>query len=322
MYCKIQELLCILIVLCSGLLGETSQMDANKELEKYRESLRLLEKISMQVEIQSRWTDHAEDESGWRNISFIYRQDGSNFQWEGKSLSLSKNGEIDPSASPRMQDIAKGNEYYYIHGSAFEDPFYVRISRDNDSRLKKLLDDPDHGGFLRGRIFGNNHNSIADLLEQSENLTLLDDYEVVNETECMVLEGQTQYGLAKLWISPEKGYTAMKWSLHKTKQSLFNDKPIEVDDWIAIYEANEIQSFDNCYVASSGKFTFKKKLKGKKKYVENIFKINNIEINPDFKAMGAFQLDIPDGTIVFLPDAPRGKYEWHKGKIITTVNER
>lgn len=324
MYHKIHESFFIFFMfLCSSLLGETLQMDANKGLEKYRESIRLLEKISMQVEMESKWTDHAEDESGRRSINFIYRQDGSDFQWEGESLSLDKKGEIDPIASPRMQDIATGNEYHYVHGPALEDPFYVRISRDNDSRLKELLDDPDHGGFLRGRIFGNNHNSIADLLGQSQNLRLLDGCEIINEMECMVLEGQTQYGLAKVWISPEKGYSAIKWSLHKTKQSLFNDKPIEGEDWIAIYEVNEIESFDNCYVASSGRFTLKMKLNSKEESIdESIFTISNIEINPDFKAMGAFQLDVPDGTRVFLSDSPGIRYEWSNGKIITAVDEK
>jgi len=50
-------------------------------------------------------------------------------------------------------------------------------------------------------------------------------------------------------------------------------------------------------------------------------KRTNIDLNPDFEAIGAFVPDFPEGTRVYLEDAPGIRYIWQNGKLVPHVDQ-
>ncbi|HUU17009.1 MAG TPA: hypothetical protein VMW72_07665, partial [Sedimentisphaerales bacterium] len=52
------------------------------------------------------------------------------------------------------------------------------------------------------------------------------------------------------------------------------------------------------------------------------YKISNTQLNPDFDALGAFKIDIPNGLPVFHREFPAIKYFWQDGRLVTKVDEK
>lgn len=192
----------------------------------------------------------------------------------------------------------------------------LMIVNDYEDDQKLALDAPELGGPLGGRIFGNNHKSVAELLSDSTNLYLRKGQENINGVSCYVLEAKTKHGKVTAWVAPEKGYSTLKWMIHKTNSDLFDDRPISSNSWLAVFDSVEIRQTNDVFTTTGGILTLTINFPDGRKVSWNKYKVSGIQLNPDFEALGAFKIDLPNGTPVSIDDYPGIRYVWQNGEIV------
>ena len=173
---------------------------------------------------------------------------------------------------------------------------------------------------MDGNIYGNNHRSVAELLSYASNLRIIGDQEEVCGSPCYVLEAVTEYGKVTAWIASNKGYNALKWIIHRTSGDFLDDKTLSekgLKTSNSAFEATEVQEIDSQYVITKGFFTETGiNQDGEKTIRNNEYKRTEVDLNPDFEALGAFQINLPEGTVVSNEDIPSIKFVWSNGKLV------
>jgi hypothetical protein len=245
-------------------------------------------------------------------------------RWEGNIAMTDQAGNIDPNNNYILRKIITDREYFDVIGKSGLSPLGAMITTKFEEEKENLLDSDEFGGPLLGRIFGNNHKSITDLLSESSNIHLRQEQEYINDINCYVLEGTTKYGKVTVWIAPAKGYIALKWKIEKTGENFGNESPILNNGlilWSAQFECEEIQRIGASFVPKIATFVFTSKSKDGSNHSKHIvYTISDIQLNPDFNALGAFKIDLPEGTRVTVPESPIIRHIWRDGKVVPDMN--
>ena len=330
---KKNYLLTAIIVMSLMVSSEGMALTASQVLDKYKESLNWTRSVSMRVDVNVdilEWPD-ANIPRYYSRPQFVYRQDGNNCEWIGKGLVFDANWKLLDDSSLNIQDIFANGRYFTIsptqHGPN-KIPRYAMITRDSNpyyqQRLGELSASSIFGGPLFGKMGGNSNYSIADLLGSDTNLHLRPDTEPIRGNLCYVLEGITKYGRITAWISSDNAYNALKWSVEKGPNDLVNDKPagtiveksIYEFDLVDFHEVNGIIVPKDAYLTTTGKLSFDGKTIARYTY-----QISQVSLKPDFKALGAFTPNVPEGTRVKLLEVPGVRYVWRNNKAVLDVNE-
>jgi hypothetical protein len=255
---------------------------------------------------------------------FIFRRDNNRVEWLGELIELDDNGKIDLSKSHVIKTFMTGDTFANLSGLLRTRPLGVTMSSNDEfykNQLATRLDSPIDGGPLWGKMWGSNHKNIADLLINSTQVQLRKGKESINGILCYAIEAPTEYGKVTVWIAPEKGYNAVKWSIQKKPGDLFNEKPISSGSWIATFVVDDLQKIGNVFVTSGGQLTLKidydDEYEINKKISTYKYTVSNIQLKPDFESLGAFKLDFPEGTPVQIIESPGIRYEWHNGKAVS-----
>jgi len=195
------------------------------------------------------------------------------------------------------------------------------LSRDYEGFRKLLCDNPEYGSALLGRIYGNNHLSIAELLRGAHEVQTRQ--EILDGEACTVIEAHTSYGSVTAWIAPNKGYNALKWEIRKASQDLFDESKIQSKSWLAAFHATELRRIEGYYIPIRSEFSLEiaKKDGGPAAIDLYHYTVKNVDLNPDFEALKAFQFNLPDGTPVSLREAPGIGYVWRNGRAVPDVED-
>lgn len=324
----------LLLSACIALLGGTCGLSQAQEwnsadvLEHYRASLSYLESVSMKIAIN---VDSNDSHLFPQTLDFVFRGDmqTNRAEWLGRQLIYKEGGELDTIESRSIKDIADGHIYVSLEGDRFADEIpsqRVILFNNYKERLKDLMENPNYGGALFGKMYGSSYRSVADLLSESSDFHMHNSKEYIDGVTCVVLEGTSKYGKVTAWIAPEKGYNALKWTIEKTPHHLFDNAPIKSNHWQVSFNVQEFHE-----VISNGKTTFVPKLaqfthsidlrKGPKNIDHYEYETSDIELEPDFEALVAFKIDFPDGIRVFNRDFPNVKFIWEKGKPVPFLDQ-
>lgn len=327
-------------------LSQTQKPSSADALQRYRESLSYSQSVSMKIltDVDSFDVDinnerHPSDEEIFpQKIDVVFRRDRHNnrVEWLGKRLVFGLQNKVDLGSSRVVKTIADGNIFVDLQADSLsdEDKYGSRIMLLHNyiERQGTLLGSPNRGGPLFGKMYGSNYKSVADSLGQSSDLYIYDKKENINGVACFILEGTSEYGKVTAWIAPEKGYNAMKWVIEKSPHHLFNNTAIS-KQWPSVKSGKDIFTLKELHeVKVDGRTVFVPKranfthvtnfLDGTKNVDEFEYQTSDIQIKPDFEALGAFKIDFPDGTRVFNQDFPNLSYRWEKGKPVTMVNQQ
>lgn len=315
---KFWLLISVIFVVSGGacVFGQGKDPNAPEVLRYYKESLSWLQSVSMKVDVENQGIE-AGVVLPRVESHFIHRRDGKRCEWIGKSVVFDRQGNIDLEGSIAIKSIFTDKQYVDVLGPMDGPPFGASIRRNFEDEQKLLYDSPRLGGALNGNIFGNNHKNVAKLLSDANDFHVHDAREDINGVPCYVLEATTEYGKVTAWIAPEKGYSALKWSIHKTSGDLFNEDHLQSDSWLAVFDGVGLQKVGGVFVTKCGVFTLTTENSNGRKVVDRYeYKVSNVHLNPDFEAIGAFVPDIPDGTRVYVEEAPGVRYLWQDGKIV------
>jgi hypothetical protein len=276
-----------------------------------------MESVSIKIDINAIPTGFAD--KGPYGVSLLFRHDHGQAEWRGSIFSYDANGNADPNRNHTLNEILTEYRYVSFGRPANEQLRGAVVGRDVNDKLQGLLDDPGNGAPLWGRIFGNDHKSVADLLAESDDLKM--SQETLDNTPCYVLKGTTRYGKVSAWIAPQKGYSALKWMIEKKKPNLFGDKPTSAESWIAVFDSVRFQEINGRFVPVAGVFTLGDSYPDGQRYsTREQFTISDIQLNPDFASMSAFKIDLPNGMRVYSPDAPGILYKWKDGEVVPDVD--
>ncbi len=226
-------------------------------------------------------------------------------------------------------------------------PRYLAATTNTDEQAPKIAAILEDGICLDGYVGGNKSFLLPDVMRAGSALRVREDMELVDGHETYVLEADTKYGKHIVWLDPEYGFNPRRIVIQKSGDDLFDDKPLSTplpdrragEANIATHSVDsprlsvdttldsvKIERIGDVFVLTEARITtvesFPNNTSAKRVCV---FRRSEIDLEPDFDAMGAFVMDAPNGTPVRFLDrpSPTGGVDvrWRDGKIDAYVDD-
>jgi len=286
--------------------------------------------VAMRVELVHSWKYKTPDETDIRNWRYdiTHRRDGNRCEWFGRCQFKGEHNGEDYSINTQFKRIVGDDfflKYSYTKRDSEEEREAVMGSDVKETLFLLQAREPD-GGFLQGRMEGiGSAPKMVDVMSDSDSLKIIGQ-ETLSGTSCYILGAQTKYGTFTVWIAPEKGYNALKYIVRKSGLDILHDD-IRVEDQgitecVDVVDSIDVQEIDGVFVPISGELTGKAKAGQEWEETTHIeAKRSEIVLNPDFEALGAFEISFPEGTEVTHQDIPGLRFRWTKGKFVPDMNE-
>ncbi|HBG77966.1 MAG TPA: hypothetical protein DDW84_03830 [Phycisphaerales bacterium] len=231
----------------------------------------------------------------------------------------------DPGHTYSLKHILTGKMRGYVFNEVNVPPTRASLSFDYLKKYKTATESEEGGGPIFGKMYGCSHKSILQLLKESKNATITQAPESLNGISCYKIEGEGRYGRVTAWIAQGNERNLLKWTILKQRDDYFDEAvvgDIGIKQWEASFEVTKLQQINDQSLPQSAVFKFEKIYdNGKNIKYEYKYEIKDINLNPDFEAIGAFKIDLPDGTPIYIDDIPGIKYVWRDGKPVTDVDQ-
>jgi len=169
----------------------------------------------------------------------------------------------------------------------------------NDPAVKQMIDEyrPD---IAPGQ-------GMPPALRRLAELSLCPETEVINGSECRIVEFRARQHKRKIWIDPAHGYNAAKtiwWTAGKKRYMSWNIR---------------FKSFAGVWLPVEKDFQFFNS-GGKIPEGKNHFKLTKVVVNPDHDALKSFVPMPKEGSVVRIMGCEnigeRDQYKWRKGKVV------
>lgn len=292
--------------------------DSDKLLDNSMKWLTWQESVSMQVQV-----DIQGKENNVQNFhvskTYTFRRDNERTEWIGKIISYEKDGSVGENSYERKQIMT--GEHYLETSNLFEKKPELGFIRLKYKEIQEnMLDDADTGGPLFGRVSNTGHKTIIDILKEVKDVSLSNDQKDINGILCHEIKGKSQYGELTVWIASNRGNSVIKWMIHKNPENYTG--PLKIKNWLAIYEVKELVHIEDSFVPGVANYTLRIEKDDGIEYTSTYnYKVDNVILKPDFEAIGAFKINLPDGTPIRIVEHPAIKYVWKNGKPVTDVDQ-
>jgi len=314
-----------------------SQSDLSKNLkeiiQKFRQSSSWAESVAMNIESE---TLIVGGNPGHRRQKTVYRRDGERIEIIGQDCLLGRTGklsekdqliEADFTRETTEENIWLVNEKCHMEAGMFAGGtrYRARIQyTDYKRHFEGYFLHEYCGNFLQGATsMGGGITNIPDVLDSDPGANL--DTEVINGTLCYVIKAKVPQGRVTAWIAPDKGFNLLKYIIHKGSGDFFKEKPMDetrMEEWTVTVDSIEYEKIGDILVPVSGRYTQKILFKGGDTKSTSIrVKRSDIQLRPDFEALGVFKIKLPDGTAVEIEGAPGIIYKWQDGKLIANIDK-
>ncbi len=319
---------CLQVVLVGGLWGSVRQeLDPEVLLDKYNSCNKKLETIYYELET----IKFGSLRPGKRVYSLKYCSHNEKKQWIGHRTQYKEDGIVDQGRSGLLRDIYGDKrgvhlQFYNPENKTNRRPPRAYLVRSSlDEYVQSYTNHPPYGGSLTGRLFGSNDQSVHDLLKGASNLKLHNEVTKIIGYDARLIEADTQYGVVKAWISPDLDYNCLRWEIIKEPNQFYRDGNFTngwFTEWTAVYDAEKVEQIDGQYFITQAKFNYKVD-NGDIVLVNDTFHFNlkNIDLNPDYEALGAFEIQLPEGTVATHEEVPGIQFRWTNGKFVPDVDD-
>jgi len=312
-------------LMCLFALGNVrldAKSNAKELVDRYRKAVTCWDKsVAMHVETEHSMIHKGVEETDirhWRYDIKHYR-DGDRCEWAGHCQFKGKLNGNEYSFNENFKRIVGEDFFLHYKKRDSEDEPRAFVGSDVKQNLFILQAQSPDGGFLQGRMGGmGSAAKMVELMSTSSSLRLIGE-ETLSGSLCYIVEAKTKYGTYTVWIAPEKGYNALKYIVRKSGSDILRDnihiKDQGITEWTEVVDAIDVQNIDGVFIPVSGRLTGKAKAGEDWESTNHVaVKRNEIVLSPDFQAMGAFKINLPDGTLVNLADTPGVRYTWSKDK--------
>ncbi len=291
-------------------------------LRRFRESFAYSQRVSMQVDVVT--TSKGTNNAGVRRIQLTHRRDGNRTEWLGESNLINEDGSVVSQHMDRFTNVM--NDDYWIRSEQYAGMSgprgYLRRSFESDQRDLLVL--PHWGAHLNGVVPGSGGRNISELLEMSGAVVLHKSMEVVQGVPCYVAESSNKYGRITVWLAPDKGFNAVKYVVQQGPEHFINDelasqRGIQGHTLSVEMDVKEVKGV---FLPVSGLMT-STTVRNDGQTITHTFdaKRSEIDLSPDFKALHAFGLNLPDHTFVHDEDYAGIKWDIVGGKLVPYVDE-
>lgn len=183
-----------------------------------------------------------------------------------------------------------------------EEAFTTHVQRQDSIR-------PDLAGWFADGVFMDSDHYSTVLL-QSTVLAAVED-----ENGFIRISGKTEYGLLEVWIT-----TGAQKSLSRARLSVapeFVRKSQGLSAAVFEFEVLESREIEGHLFPIEALATYRYELNdGEEPMIKSIrTRRSDYQIRPDFEAMNAFEIDLPNGTVLISYDVPSNKYVWQDGRV-------
>jgi len=189
----------------------------------------------------------------------------------------------------------------------------------NTGKLSMLEGD---AARLDGTAYGDREPYYEILMKSADmgQIALAPEKEEISGNPCYVIEAKCAHGYYKVWIDPENGYNFRRLIVRKSANDLSGDKPLsevsvmrEFEEELTISRIAQVAGF---YVPMVGHMEVRgRNAKGREEHFTLDVERSNIDLKPDFDALGAFRMGFPDGTDI--TDEETGiVYLWQQGRLV------
>ena len=313
------------VMLAGVLLGSAAQeLDPEVLLEGYNLCNREFETISYDLGITVQT----------RSEKFVYAlkhcSSNEKKQWIGRMTFYKEDGTIYPANNSLIVDICDENRWVHLQNYSPDvdnkrPPQAILLEKRRDQEFQESCNMPELGGPLTGRIYGHDHHSVYDLLKGATDLKSHNKVIDIIGHDTYLIEADTKYGVVRAWISPDLDYSCLKWEIVKDRSQYYRyGKPVndEFTEWTASYDAEKVEQIDGQYFVTQAKFNHKVK-DGDIVLANSTFHYNlkNIDFNPDYETLGAFKIQLPEGTVVEHDDIPGIQFRWTNGKFVPNIDD-
>lgn len=215
-------------------------------------------------------------------------------------------------------DWHKGTEYHSVwqDGRALKFRKNLVSGREVAATTRVKIHDtirPDSVGWFADGVFIDSNHFSEDLLGVPE-------LKIAHETtiegdELLRIEGRISSGTLTVWLNNEKPVTLKKASFKAG--SNFVSQLDDIDAFNLEVEVLEYTKIGEAHFPTKAVATYTYVVPGN--MVNTVKRLTTtrreIRVNPDFDSMNAFQIDIPEGTVVEDYDDPNVEYKWVRGKL-------
>ena len=300
--------------------------DPRELLDRYRRAATCWDKsVSMRVACEHSTVYRGMDFRHWK-YDVTHRRDGDRCEWFGRYQFEEKlNGDLD-SFTEEFRRLVSDDYYLYWSQRDSGGEREAFAGADVKEQLRSLQTQSCDGGFLQGRTGGlGSATHLAAVMCDSNELRYVGP-ETLDGTRCHVVEARTKYGTFTVWLAPEKGDNALKYVLRKSgRDILYDDVRTEdrnIIEWTETVDAIDVQKIDGIFLPVSGRLTDKTKRTGGEDDEEHMTaQRRDIVLHPDFKALAAFQIVLPEGTEVRLTGNSQRTFRWSDGKFTPDINK-
>jgi len=295
-------------------------------LDRYRKAVTGWDKsVSMRIECDHSMAYQGRDFRHWK-YDVTHRRDGDRWESFGRCQFEGKLDGDPYSFNEEFRDLVL-NDYYLRYSQrdsgSEREAFVVTDVRE---MLLNLQAQSAHGGFLEGLTGG-----IGSATHQAEAMCDSNDVryvgqETLGSTSCHVVEAKTEYGTFTVWLAPQKGYNALKSVWRKSGRDILREK-IRIEDqgiteWTETVDAVDVQEIDGVFLPVAGRLTGKTKwASGEESEDHVVVQRRDIVLHPDFQALGAFQIVLPEGTEVRLTGNAQRTFRWSQGGFTPDINK-
>ena len=313
------------VALVGGLWGSVSQeLDPDVLIDKYNLCNKKFQAIYYDLETTL--------QVGSLKYIYSFRHCSNNekMQWIGDLKCYNEDGTVNQNVGSLMVSIS--DEKWGVHLQHYKPalrsknpPRAVMLRGSREKSLQDFSELTSHGAPLKGKLDGSNNQSVYDLLKGALNLRLHDRVTRMIGYDTYLIEADTKYGIVKAWISPDLEYSCLKWEIIKGQNQFYRDGTTTNDrftKWTAVFDAEKVEQIDGQYVITQARFNHKIDnddiVLGNHTYHYNL---KDIDLNPDYEALGAFEIQLPEGTVVTHEEVPGIEFRWANGKIVPDVDD-
>ncbi len=243
----------------------------------------------------------------------------------------------------RDRRMWNGDEGMRYDASGAKPPSQLFVRADEPDRfLVGAYGALDAGRYLDGVIAGDDKLFLWESMRQGD-LRLKNGKETVDGHETYVLESKSKYGTTTVWIDPESGNCPRRVVIQKGVGDYWGSEalgtPVDppppgaiskdpVSPLVAVeveVNVSQIEYQGGSYVPTEGAIRVRRSFgSGQVTEFQARHRRTNIDMAPDFDKLGAFKMDVPNGTPVVFLDK-RGltgvRFEWRDGQVIPSIDE-
>lgn len=207
---------------------------------------------------------------------------------------------------------------------------YQQISE--ATQRKTVLDaSTDYDAPFAGYADGSENKTVFDLIKTAPDRQI-EKQDIIDGAQVTVISGTTPYGRVRIWVDKSRDYNALRWTVTKTSNDRFGDKPLSEQkysapesataSWEGSLDRVTLQDVDGHWIPLRGEYVVKIAVAdGRSQIFTNTINRASVKLHPDFDAQQVFELDIPDGTPIAYGRQLSGlAYECRGGKIVPSVN--